>query len=213
MSHYVSLGKFPKPLSSATILKLCNNHQNYVGVIENPNEMISDELLLFLKDLSLVPNLALVFTSSKSEQSPGISPRSGKVWVHTDLLWSSDQWCKIPCGINWELTPSVTEFIWWDTKDAEECYPENELYGRKKTFQGIHYGNRNNIEFSDFEKLESVQLRMDAPCLVRTDIPHSVTYQSTSSLPRIGLSLRFPLEQIPTWERAVEIFRPVTIPN
>jgi hypothetical protein len=96
-----------------------------------------------------------------------------------------------------------------------ECYPESanntawcEADGFKNGQQGIHYGHRQNMDTSKFALLETLKYKFNVPYLVRTDIPHNVEY-STTFKHRLGLSVRFPLDQIPTWEQALEIFNPL----
>lgn len=216
LPNYKILKGLPNPVNSIALLDTFNKKQVYVQMATNVEEVVSPELLQVFKDLGLTPNFFCLFGKSiHNEPQDYISPQAGKIWVHTDIRYLDGAWHKMPFGLNWELVPGKTYFTWWDTKDAEECYPpatENSQWCQPDSLdyglQGIHYGHRGNHDASSFDVLETIKMDYNTPYLVRADIPHSVSYV-TKHKQRIGFSVRFPLEQIPTWERALEVFKPL----
>ena len=71
---------------------------------------------------------------------------------------------------------------------------------------GVHYGLRGYYgTFPGIKKIDQVSI--DTPILVRTDIPHSVTYETTSGI-RCGISIRFK-ESIEQWDKFSAKFLPI----
>jgi hypothetical protein len=207
MNNFKELIELPKPVQVDKLKEIANSKTSYVHMVRDYESLLTPALLQFFKSLGLTPEFCSVFGHNGVKES--------KIWVHTDIRYDNNHWVRLPCGINWELVPSDTYFHWWDTKDQLECYPESsdntawcEADGFKNGQQGIHYGHRQNMDTSNFELIETLKYTFNVPYLVRTDIPHNVEY-STTFKHRLGLSVRFPLEQIPTWERALDLFAPL----
>ena len=207
MNNYKELIALPTPVLPHRLLEIAANKHSYVHMVRDYKSLLNPALLDVLANLGLTPEFCTVFGRTSVQES--------KIWAHTDIRYVDNKWVKLPCGINWELVPSDTYFHWWDTKDAKECYPESadntewcEPDGFPNGQQGIHYGSRQNMDMSQFECLETLKYKFNVPYLVRADIPHSVEYK-TNHKQRFGLSIRFPLDQIPTWDRAVEVLRPL----
>ena len=133
-----------------------------------------------------------------------------QTFLHSDLIVNDGQWTLIPCGINWELTPGTTDFRWIDPLELKEIYPPPPPEYRGAALSGVHYGERFNRDISNCVELARLNLERNTPYLLKTDIPHSVT--STCELDtRISISLRFAIKDVPSWERALELFEPLLI--
>lgn len=207
MPNFKKLKMLPSPVNSTVLFDTFQKKEVYVQMARNIDELLSPEILKVFADLGVTPEFCGLFGQKNVSSS--------KIWIHTDLRYVNNQWTKMPFGINWELVPSNSYFTWWDTKDMKECYPpdpENSAWCQPDGFeyglQGIHYGSRETADTGIAEPLETIKLEYQVPYLVRADIPHSVAY-ATRHKQRIGLSVRFPLEQVPTWERALEVFEPL----
>ena len=148
----------------------------------------------------------------------GLTPKFVVVWanqlahrpithamIHTDLTWHDSAWATVPCGVNWELSEGSAEFYWLANRDQELVYPPEDGL---RLFNAIHYGERGlRGGYSNFDLVASA--RITSPMLVRTDVPHSVAFDRATSTKRINISVRFGLEQINSWESAVDIFSTV----
>jgi hypothetical protein len=206
MINYRQLTGLPKPVVGNAVNIRIGEKQSYVQMVRDYETVLSAKLLEFFQQLGLTPSFCSLFGEQHKQESG--------IWIHSDILWKDDRWVKLPFGINWELIPSDTHFSWWDTGTLEECYPEStantewcQTDGFEFGQQGIHYGARENNSAEGCECIEQLKMEFMTPYLVRADVAHSVEYTTTYKH-RIGVSVRFPVEQVPTWERALEIFEP-----
>lgn len=182
------------------------NFFNFTGSYDlfSFSEVLHDELLSFLKDFPLSPDFVAVF--SNKNQRGLLENRM----IHSDItLDKTGEWKDVFFGIHYELEDTVSQFHWWDTKDIEKIYPDatkdNSRQLRFRKLNGIHYGRRGHLgKFQNSEIIESLEIK--GPTLVRTDIPHCVTYYNPNRT-RLAFSLRFKSD-LKNWQEAVDFFKP-----
>jgi hypothetical protein len=164
--------------------------------IEDPS-ILKDEVINLFKAVNLNIESVVVFTT----YAAGIGSDNGRI-IHTDIKWSNttNSWEKITVGVNWEVTDVSGQFKWWNMDAVEQIYPgsEKSLTYPFSQLSGIHYEQRMKLGIpQDAILLEEIDTAQ--PLLVRTDIPHSVTYSGTG---RMSISIRFSDHSL-KWEEAV----------
>jgi hypothetical protein len=212
MKYYYPLN-LPFPLTKNTTLDVLNETVKWYGLTHtNLEEILSPELMEKFSHLGVKPTQALIIGL------PTVS--SGKTLVHTDITLVDNKWVKIPCGINWEITDSKASWRWLDVKNSQEFYPEQDsgYYEYPRGLNGsIHYNQRYKSYsrdlypdpyFDTYDVLETLTVNPTQCYLVRTEVPHSIEFESQKSN-RIGISVRFDTSQISSWDQAVEIFKPI----
>jgi len=212
--------KLPYPLKDPSCIDLINTDKAagkgepiqgrkflYVGSTEIIDTIINPELSEIFKSKNLTPMWVLVFGHARRDLYPNFPDI-----VHSDVFEVDGKWVKIPFSINWELSETDAEFKWWDVAGAKEWYSDvktvrpNEPRTR---IRGCWYGNVEPITVNfahNFERLHTYTLKRHCTTLVNPTVPHSVTYPPGAEY-RAGLSYRFPLEQISTWEQGYELFK------
>jgi hypothetical protein len=135
--------------------------------------------------------------------------------VHVDMIHTGESIVDVPFAINWELTDTDPTLYWWDTKDSIRINPivkdpallENEWFIHGL---GAHYGERlkkvSNPADLGYDLLAEYRPIKNKAFLLNTTIPHSAVYPPGSEN-RVCFSLRFPIDQIPSWEIASNIFK------
>jgi len=170
---------------------------------KNIEDFISPSVLDAFRPLGIKPSFFASFASD-GESSLKIEERV----AHYDICFDEEnkKWSTIPFGINWEITPGDTFFYWWNIS-SDPIFPNQDIPPSFKLLNGAHFDRRNQIGIpSGAEVIEKVQVT--APILVRTDIPHSVSF-SSSAKTRYNISLRFSTDDISTWDHALEVFKPL----
>lgn len=201
----------PAPLSLTSKEKLIENKRNGVNTSEikymhvtDDASILSPEIIEKFQQLGLTPNV--IFYFGFLDRVNFTHPNQ---LVHTDIVYHDNSWAIQPFAINWELADTEAEFRWWDVGDSFKAYPPLEIVESDistKFARGIHYGGRMNFNIPPYYKiLETYTLRSNQALAVNTSIPHSVI-QKVNTQPRFGLSIRFPLSQILTWEHGVKLF-------
>lgn len=197
MSELYKLLKLPSaPLNLEHLSSLIAKKKKYSTVEEDIETYLNTEILETFQSINLRPRFIVYFGR--------LYARQNEIQVHRDITYLDNKWKSIPCGINWELTPGLTTFEWYETGKEEEHLPDPE-HALPLELNGAHYGHRANMDVSKFNQLEKLIIKENQPYLFRTDIPHRVTYKTTSSN-RICISIRFHLEDIPNWETALKTF-------
>jgi hypothetical protein len=194
----------PYPIANnqqfAAIVRKKFNDPSYTTILTQVDQYLHADLLQTCKTLGVTPQFIAVFGR------PGADTQvSG---LHADTTFVHDQWIKIPCGINWDLTPGQATFRWWDTGDCEELWPEQPGTEFPPQVNGINHKMRGNRDPAGFNLIESYEIKHNQPVLFRTDIPHQITYTPSVNR-RICVSIRFSVDSVPTWEHALEIFEPL----
>ena len=172
------------------------------------DKLIKPEILESFANIGVTPVFAIIL------HRPGWfgckEKRQEHTKIHVDLTGSNGNFIKIPCAVNWQITPGKTFFTWWDTKGAIEVYPSP--MPKEGTYQyylnSILYNNRDSFEYKDYSIIENVEF--DKPMLVRTDVPHSVIY-NTGDQVRCSVSIRFGIKEIKDWGHALDIFKPLIV--
>jgi hypothetical protein len=171
----------------------------YTTILAKPQEYLHPELIDIFGSIGIQPQFITIFGI------PNLSV--GTSSLHTDIIYKNNNWTKIPGGINWELTPGEATWRWYDSGDQPELYPETPQEDGTIPFNGIHHNIRKNQDSSGFTLLETYQTTFNKPVLFRTDLPHQISY-STTSRQRVSMSIKFSTDDISTWDQAVEIFKP-----
>jgi hypothetical protein len=174
---------------------------NGMCCFENIEDFILPSVLETFQQLGLRPSFFASFASAKVS-----SKEAEKRVTHHDLQFDekNNKWATIPFGINWEITPGDTIFQWWNIP-SDPILPST--LHQSKLLNGAHYDQRNRIGIPNGAELIEI-VQVTAPILVRTDIPHSVSFNSSAET-RYNISLRFDLDNVPSWGRAVEVFKPL----
>jgi hypothetical protein len=191
-------------------LHLASHPQNKPGInytiITQPDLVLSNDLLAVFVSLNVHPWF-VVFNTHPHLSKQKVS----KEFIHKDLTGlGGTNWQAINGGLSFEVNSTTKSvFRWFDTADYPEKPPiiiqENNPF-EVALHNGIHYGQR---------LLAGVQPGMtvieetilDKPIIVRTDVPHSVTYDTTTGL-RCGISIRFK-ESTKSWEDFTSYFDPI----
>jgi hypothetical protein len=185
----------------------------YTGADELIHAIINPELSEIFKSKNLTPKWVFIFGHARKDLYPNFKNPT----VHTDLVEVNGEWVKIPFSINWELSETDTEFKWWDTSNTKVWYPSvekmvipNDPVSRVKS---CWYGDvpPMTVGFEhNFPCLETFTLKSGSASLINPSIAHSTTYPSGADY-RCGLSFKFPIEQISTWEQGCELFKEFVI--
>lgn len=209
MSYYYKL-----KLPTNPIKRMPNEIASQDGqILKDPQLELTDEVLSIFNQLDIIPSALFYFC--KGDTASSATERV----LHNDLTrgdpepWHPDDdpaaktWNPIICGVNWELTGSVTEFTFWDPANLTACWPVRQGLPLKYDYlNSVHYIKRGNYGIPpEARLLDSVELT-GQPTLVRTEIPHVTTYTGPNI--RIGASLRFK-QNWSTWDEAVEKFKPL----
>lgn len=125
-------------------------------------------------------------------------------WLHSDLTYHNDEWKPLGFGINWELQPGETTFNWFEPHESGVPPAKNSgsMSWPRNVINGIRYRDESKLT-----KIHSVTFEPNTAYLVRTDIPHKISSRSPGKF-RECISVRFRYDDIPTWERALEVFAP-----
>ena len=208
--RFLNLPKNPLVKTSAVVQKLAISatKTNSYDCFENLEDFIFPSVLETFQQLGLRPSFFASFASD------GVSSlKIEQRLTHYDLYFNekNKKWATIPFGINWEITPGDTTFYWWDISSDPILPNQENIPHHLKLLNGAHFDYRNQIGIPNGAKvIEKVQV--NAPILVRTDIPHSVSFDSSAKT-RYSISLRFDVADVPSWEHALQIFEPLFLQN
>lgn len=213
MILYKKLNLCSSPLKENTIQELMDKKEEFakkvdaapVGVYKHLyandeiDKYLSPVLLQQLQLINLKPALLINF----SEYGP-----THATWLHRDLTFVDNDWVPLEFGLNWELAPGTTTFNWYQEK-ISNCktspWPlRDELHSTwpRGFINGVRY-----FDDTELNHIGSVTFDLNTAYLVRTDIPHRVISQSPGGL-RICISIRFFMEDVPTFNKAIELFEP-----
>ena len=204
--RFLNLPKNPLIKTSAILQKLAiaATKTNSYQCFENIEDFISPTVLDAFRPLGIKPSFFASFASD------GVSSlKIEQRLTHYDLYFDekNKKWATIPFGINWEITPGDTTFYWWNISSEPILPGQENIPQHLRLLNGAHFDYRNQIGIPNgAEVIEKVQVT--APILVRTDIPHSVSFDSSAKT-RYNISLRFGIDDIPTWNHALEVFEPL----
>lgn len=191
--HILNLSK--SPLISHDLTAYVENQYNF---FEDTANFLTPELLDQFDSIGLIPTLAVIFSLNYSIRSD----QEAKKFVHKDLTWHNNRWNTVPFAVNWELNSDIhSDIFWYDVSECEHHLPlENPTYPWNH-LSGIFYqGTATVIEHVAIDSKYTC-----SPILFNTSIPHAVSF-STSAPYRCGLSVRFGIDQISTWNDAVSRF-------
>ena len=184
-------------------LYIVNGWKN--NVTTNVEDFLSEDFLRVLKDqCRLKPKYFILFGTYPGQ----------KGFLHSDQYYENNQWNSAPCSINWEIVPTAAVMQWYDPltplAEIEPHWNPNEAAPADQALKRVgvkYYDTAHSKDSSKFQLVDS--LTMDSsPRLFRTDVPHQ-TVHTNNSTDRISMAIRFELGDIPTWERALEVFQPI----
>lgn len=180
-------------LDKIYVLKLKDN--TYTKIITDVDQYLNPELIHKCKSVGVTPYFFIAFGRDNCGSSS----------VHRDIALENNKWADFPVAVNWELTPGTTTWTWWDTGDEPKLYPPID---ESPLLHGQHFKYRGNKSPAGFKLLETYNVTSSQAVLYRSDVAHLITYNSPAKHRRC-ISVRFSLKEIPTWERALEIFQPL----
>lgn len=206
----------PYPLQDkSTISKMLMDKEQgqvYRSLILDIENFVSSDLKEVFNSLGLQPNIGILFGfANKKDFISKPSP-------HTDLIWQNNKWNKVPFALNWELTPTNPIAFWYDIDPSEEIYPDPipdtainiPSLQRLRLAHGIRYDNNpTNWEVDHNHKVIEQHIITSNAYAFKSDVPHTFNYSGYSD--RLNLSIRFPIEQIPTSEVGFKLFEPYAI--
>ena len=195
-NNYRTLNLSKSPLINHDLTLYAENEYNF---FEDTVNFLTPELLDQFKSIDMVPKVAIVFALNYSSRSD----QEAKQFIHRDLTWHNDKWNTVPFAVNWELNLNIhSNIFWYDVSECEHHLPsENPTYPWNH-LSGIFYQGPATV----IEQAEINSKYDFSPILFNTSIPHAVSF-STSAPYRCGLSVRFSIDQISTWEDAVSRFQ------
>ena len=199
----------PKLFNAEALDELLSIKKGYRHVFTDFKKYLTEESNMLFDSLNIHPNVLILFGHTNNSQQSNFSPI-----VHTDVIRENNILVKVPFAINYELFESNSIMKWFNINSATEIYPttypidqinsENSkndyIYG-----SGIHYDSFRNKDSTNYTCLESCQLPVNKQILFRNDIPHAAFYPAGCET-RISASIRFPLDEIKSYEEAVSIF-------
>lgn len=183
-------------------IKRKSEYRPYLFLTRDPEKFLNEQIIKIFSDINLWPDTLIVFGHVDN-----VDYGSPKPVIHSDIIYTDSVWKKVPFAINWDSEEINPTLKWWDTSGLREIYPSdfsnNDIF---KYGNAIHYGNRMNRDISKMKCLEKYIIKKSKAVMIRTEVPHSVSYKSGFSS-RSSVSLRFPLDKISSWKSALEIFR------
>lgn len=207
MTFYKKLTLCSNPLSGDHIGQLMHEKALYIAKTKDQrlyehlyasdeiDKYVSPLLLDQFRSLGLRPAILINFSEY------GLTH---KTWMHTDMTYHDNRWKPLELGINWELQPAETTFNWYEAHvpGKEPGSNEGAMTWPRVMINGVRYPDETQLT-----KIGSVTFDINTAYLVRTGIPHQIV-SSTPGNFRECISVRFFYDDIPTWERALEIFEP-----
>jgi hypothetical protein len=193
----------PMPLkdnSLQALVDLKNQQDTYQTIHYDIDQFLSQELLSVLHSINLTPKFFIHFGQP--------SDLTHTTCLHSDIIRIDNNWVPVPAGIMWDLTPGTSDFKWYDTSALTTVPPPEHLVAYMPTFNGHHYGSRHGEDVSQCKLLDHLVVKRNTPYLVKTDTPHQVTYISDVPM-RISINIRFDVNDISTWQQALEKFQPL----
>jgi hypothetical protein len=196
MQNFRILNLIDDPLKDKASLITKYKSESVFYQMESPS-ILKDEIIDLFKTANIDIDSVVVFKTYASNLGG-----DGNRIIHSDIKWNelTDSWESITCGINWELTDVRGQFKWWNMDALIAVYPESGKYLTDQYAQlnGIHYENRRRVGVPK-KAILIEETDTSRPLLVRTDIPHSVTYPGAG---RMSISVRFS-NNLLKWEDAI----------
>lgn len=174
-----------------------NNTGRITTVLPNVEKYLNPELLGVFQSIGLTPMCLVAFER----------PSKGLSYIHRDITYKNNQWQPLPFAINWELNTGSVNWNWYDNTGVEED-PLPPPYHEKNPnllSHGVNCKLGGTKKPEGFTLLDSYQPKVNQAAMYRIDIPHQVKYTVTTNQRR-NISVRFSLDDVPTWQRALEIF-------
>lgn len=179
------------------------HHENLFKMY--PPDLLTNEAINFFKDYNLTVKFVVNFITPLA-LCPGTE--STRV-LHTDNRTINGVRCPIYCGINFELSdPTDTTWVWYNMDAVPKTYREHKDssdFEKEIRMRAEVYTDRGVPEGAI--PIERLSYTSDDLYLIRTDVPHMVTYDSHGK-PRSAISIRFE-ETWNNWDECWGIFKPL----
>ena len=213
MILYKKLNLCSSPIKDNVIGELMEKKENY----NNENDRLKKHLYKHLyanDEIEKYLSPVLMDQLEKINLKPAILINFSEygytyeTWLHRDLTYINNAWIPLEIGLNWELAPSETTFNWYtqnvENPNQSPSPEENDfsMLWPRSMINGIRY-----YDESQMTQIGSVMFDVNTAYLVRTDLPHKIISRTPGNF-RECISVRFFYEDIPTWERALELFEP-----
>lgn len=204
MNNYLKLNLPTDPVKNVD--SIINTHITGGYNLVLPHEVLNNNILSIFDNMGLTPRFVVLFGRGSKD-----APAETRM-IHTDIcLTGTDRrikssWSKLIFGINWEIDNSYNTFSWWDMSKLDEAWPNEDAPKKFEYLNGIHYVKRGQLGIPPGAvKIEETVI--DAPTLVRTNIPHMTVYNNPRNA-RVGVSVRFKENNFKSWEDVVDFFNP-----
>lgn len=205
--------KFYSKISIPPRERLIHYDQLLTGNIQHENlfkmyppSLLTNEAIDFFKSYNLEVKFVVNFITP-TWLCPGTE--SSRV-LHTDNRTVNGVKTPIFCGINFELTEMTdTSWVWYNmenvnTKEYREHEDSSEFESKIKMRAEVW--NSKGIPEGAIP-IEKLSYTSEDTYLIRTDVPHMVTYNSHGK-PRSAISIRFE-ETWNSWEECWGVFKPL----
>lgn len=204
MKSYRILNLPSNPLNEQNFwLEESQPHFDKYFYIKKPSILKSSILKEFV-NIGLDPYFVVIFNWEDT------GPFEDKV-IHSDINYNelTKTWENVSFGVNWDVR-GAGKFHWFDIPiDVKKIFPAEGTFSNNrvlKLLNGIHYGHRSKSGI-DKGYILTDTAETSQPMLVRTDIPHFVTYDS----PRTCISLRFRNSININWEEIYYQFDSISL--
>jgi len=210
--NYSQLKLPSNPLAIGAIEYISGSDEKWghrYAITDVPKIFNSDVLEIF-KNLNITPycvvipkwKVDMISTPQELTTSRFCTP------IHSDYFQINGHRYSYPCAINWELNnDAYVTWSFWNAHNNENVSYQNETFAAQIGPLPFNKTYLNGTRFDEKSTLlEQVDLQPFTPYLVNTSMPHCVEFNVPSER-RLALSLRFNIEDIATWEQAVQIFK------
>ncbi len=159
--------------------------------------IVKDDVLECFSKIGLDPDFVVIFPAK-------INGEQDKRFIHSDISYNreTNKWMHVPLGVNWDIQGHGI-FQWWNAPtNVKRIWPKGPPEDPViEKLCGIHFSARRFLGIpTGVTLIDSVSTIN--PILVRTDIPHSVIYDT----PRVCLSIRFKNTTNKKWDELYHLF-------
>lgn len=176
--------------------------------------ILNQQTLDAFASVGLIPERIYVLGNKSFKEDQKDTNATVRCAAHVDLHWVGDQWIPHIFAINYELTPGIHNVYWkfWKV-DAMPVLPAHTPPRNfdEEYLQGLHFHARQTGSVPNFGNPADYtiidEVKLDAPILVRTEIPHSV-HHDNESVQRYAISIRFS-HNFKNWEELTQQLEPL----
>ena len=194
----------------AGVKTFSNRKYNYVTT--EFHDKLNPEIVKIFNDRGIMPEVLEILGHVPTTQDFPCD----RHLVHVDLTYSKSKgFVTLPMALTWELTDTKTTLYWWDPKHnpviekpVNPALLQHDWYrfGRARVFSDSDQRSALTPDQVGFELLQTYKPSKGRAFILNTAIPHSATYEPGHER-RVYFSLRFPVQQIASYEAALELFK------